>query len=406
MICVGIDAAADKHDVCIIAEDGKPCMKTFTIRNSMEDYKKLLGRIQSAKELKKDDAVRIGIESTGSYSFVLLEYLERNGMEVILINPCMTRMFQMMRSIHYAKTDRIDAGGIAEFIRSGAGLRTYSSPSYHIVELKEISREIASTDNAICMSVNRIKSLLHRFFPEYLGVFSDITAAASLYILREFKDPKELINTDPESLMKTINKGSVGLITKAKTIKLIDAATNTVGNLDIYAGDVISCVAKKIEAFHEEKRGLIAIMKPLVDKEAPELLSIPGIGYLLAGGIIAEIGNFDNADQIVAYTGLDPVVYESGNYKAENTRVSKKGSSYLREMLYLASHCVGIYDPVFAAYVSKKLAEGKKYRNVMGHVSKKLCRLIMCLLKNHKNYVCPTTQAQWQKKGRQSSRVN
>ncbi len=45
------------------------------------------------------------------------------------------------------------------------------------------------------------------------------------------------------------------------------------------------------------------------------ILSIPGISYRMGAMIIAEIGDFDrfdSADKILAYAGLSPSTYQSG----------------------------------------------------------------------------------------------
>ena len=68
MIYVGIDVASTKHDICIMSYSGITYGKIFQIKNSLDEYKKLLNKIDDAKKFFKDSKVRIGIESTGSYS--------------------------------------------------------------------------------------------------------------------------------------------------------------------------------------------------------------------------------------------------------------------------------------------------------------------------------------------------
>ncbi len=61
--------------------------------------------------------------------------------------------------------------------------------------------------------------------------------------------------------------------------------------------------------------------------------SIPGIGNNLAGRILAEIGEvnrFNNASQLVAYAGIDPQIYQSGQISGLHLKISKKGNKKLR----------------------------------------------------------------------------
>ena len=59
------------------------------------------------------------------------------------------------------------------------------------------------------------------------------------------------------------------------------------------------------------------------------IMTIPGIGYINGGMILGEIGDihrFSNPNKLLAFAGLDPSVYQSGNFQAKTTRMSKRGS--------------------------------------------------------------------------------
>ena len=66
------------------------------------------------------------------------------------------------------------------------------------------------------------------------------------------------------------------------------------------------------------------------------IMTIPGIGYINGGMILGEIGDihrFSNPNKLLAFAGLDPSVYQSGNFQAKTTRMSKRGSRVLRYAL-------------------------------------------------------------------------
>ena len=53
------------------------------------------------------------------------------------------------------------------------------------------------------------------------------------------------------------------------------------------------------------------------------IMTIPGIGYINGGMILGEIGDihrFSNPNKLLAFAGLDPSVYQSGNFQAKTTR--------------------------------------------------------------------------------------
>ena len=95
--------------------------------------------------------------------------------------------------------------------------------------------------------------------------------------------------------------------------------------------------------------------------------------------IIAEVGDFSSfksADQILAYAGLSPTTYQSGQLSAAYARMEKRGSRYLRYALFNAAKYVCNWDPTFKNYLAKKRAEGKHYFVAISHACKKLVRVI------------------------------
>ena len=91
--------------------------------------------------------------------------------------------------------------------------------------------------------------------------------------------------------------------------------------------------------------------------------------------IIAEIGDFsrfDSPDKILAYAGMSPSTYQSGQLANCYSHMEKRGSRYLRYTLYNAAKYVCLWDETFAAYLAKKRAEGKHYNVAISHAAKNL----------------------------------
>ena len=102
------------------------------------------------------------------------------------------------------------------------------------------------------------------------------------------------------------------------------------------------------------------------DSELRKLLcSIVGIGPSLASVFISEIGDikrFKNQKALTAYAGLDPKVRQSGTTLKRNTRLTKRGSPYLRRATYIAASIAQRHDPELKEYFEKKRGEGKRYK--------------------------------------------
>ena len=105
--------------------------------------------------------------------------------------------------------------------------------------------------------------------------------------------------------------------------------------------------------------------------------------------IIAEVDDFsrfDSADRILAYAGMSPSTYQSRQLDNCYSHMEKRGSRYLRYSLYNATKYVCHWYESFAAYLTKKCAEGKHYNVALSHATKKLVRLIFAMEKSGKPY--------------------
>ncbi len=392
MIFVGIDVSSEKHDVCIMSEDAKIFGKKFQIGVSIDEYKKLLNKINDAKKLFKDSKVRIGIESTGVYSSTILNYFASiESCEVIFINPVLTSMFQLSESVHYAKTDSIDAEGICNYLIDKKNkLYTYTPPSYQIQKIKSLYRELNKLNKSINQISNRLTSLIHVTFPEFLRIFPKIKGKLVLFLLSSYPTPDAYKGKRLNTILEFGKKQSKGHFYKNQAENLLEYSKNTIGVYCSSDALLIRQLSQTLLLFCKQKEEIIKELIKLTKEACPNLLTIPGIGANTAAGIIGEIGNisnFRNADSLLSFAGLDPKVYESGKFKAKSTPITKHGSSYLRNALIQTSRIIVKHDSTFKIYFHKKLDEGKSYNCSIGHVSKKLVRVIFSILKSNKDFV-------------------
>ena len=146
---------------------------------------------------------------------------------------------------------------------------------------------------------------------------------------------------------------------------------------------------KLIQELSSEIDEIESSIKSIMDDIHSPILSIPGINYRMGAMIIAEIGDFSrfsSPDKILAYAGLSPSTYQSGQLDSCYSHMEKRGSRYLRYALFNATKFVCIWDNTFAAYLAKKRAEGKHYNVAISHAAKKLVRIIYQMEKTKQTY--------------------
>ena len=386
MIFVGIDVASDKHDFFITNELGEVYSKrSITIDNSILGFKKLHKSITEFCEANNDYKVRIGLESTGFYHLNIIKYLLDNNFEVMLINPILTNMFKKSKRVHKAKTDNIDSQYICKYLLdTKQDFKPYTITSYHTEGLKSLSRErfcLVDDLRKVKLSIYRV---LTQLFPEYLKLFSNVYQGSALNILELYNSPKKLSKAHLNTIASLIHGKC-----KVSAVDVIKAAKNSIGiDSDILSFQLTQLI-KRLKSLNSEIHEYDSMIKSYVDKINSNILTIPGIGYTTAGIILGEIGDisrFQGPDKLTSFCGLDIEVYESGKFKATNHKISKKGSKYLRYALWQVAKVCWIYDPIFNKYYLKKKSENKHHFVILGHIEKKLVRVIYSILKNNTKY--------------------
>lgn len=387
MIFVGIDVAKDKHDCFITNSDGEVLFKAFTISNNLDGFNDLYQKITSVME--NVNKVKVGLEATGHYSYNLLGYLIDKGFPTYVINPLHTNLYRKSLSLRQTKTDKVDAHTIASMLMSDVNLKSYSNTSYHNEELKSLTRyrfDKVKERSALKVSISRLVCIL---FPELEKLVPSLHMASVYALLYEFPSAKHIASAHLTRLSNLLEKVSKGHYRKDKAIIVRDAARNSVGsNMPAKALELKHTI-KLIQELNSEIEEIEGEINRIMDEIDSPILSIPGISYRMAAMIIAEIGdfrNFDSPDKILAYAGLSPSTYQSGQLYSSHSRMEKRGSRYLRYALFNATKYVCRWDPVFAAYLARKRAEGKHYNVAISHAAKKLVRIIYHLEKTETHY--------------------
>ena len=383
-IYVGIDVASEKHDCCIMAAD-RSVLKQFSFKNDAEGFDYLLS---SMSEYAAVEETYIGLESTGVYGNNLVEFLRRKGYETSTFNPLLIKKSIQATTLRKTKTDKADARFLALYLTQEP-FKPDTQVSYHISELKSLSRSRFSLVQERAEAKTKLKSVLIQLFPEFSKVFSDVFGASALAVLSKYPSAEAISKCKLKTLTEIISKASHGRLGKDRAEQLIELAKHSIGthsatlelDLSVYI-DKISLLTKHIKVYE-------AKIKEFMSAIDSSITSIPGIGYILGAMILSEIGDisrFATPAKLLAFAGLDPSVIQSGKSVSASGSMVKRGSKYLRWALGQAARCVAISNPVFSAYLQTKLNQGKHYSVACSHVAKKLVRVIFAILKNNSHF--------------------
>ena len=209
-------------------------------------------------------------------------------------------------------------------------------------------------------------------------------------LLYEFPGAKQVANAHLTRLSNLIEKASKGHYTKDTAIVFREAARTSIGTNMPAKSLELKHTIKLIRELDAEIEEIENEIKIIMDEINSPILSIPGINYRMGAMIIAEIGDFkqfDSPDKVLAFAGMSPSTYQSGQLDNSHPKMEKRGSKYLRYALYNATIYVCLWDPSFKAYLSKKRAEGKHYYVALSHATKKLVRVIYQLEASGQQYI-------------------
>lgn len=233
----------------------------------------------------------------------------------------------------------------------------------------------------------QITNALDIVFPEFKAHFSNRLGLTALYILKKYKTP-EKISKLTKNQFQTISNKSMGKFTYPKFLKLKDLAKNTIG---IKSNSITTVMIIHIDLFHSINTNIEILeneIKKIMSLTNCKMITIPGISLMSAATIFGEVmdfNNFSNPAKLIAFSGFDIAIYQSGESLSYGKLV-KRGSSLLRKTIWnLVLGSIRLI-PEITEYYHKKRAEGKHRNVILSAISRKLLRIIYHLETNNVSY--------------------
>ena len=378
MFYLGIDIGKFFHVASLIDDKKNVIFKGFQFKNTNNDANLLLEKISPYPEIE------IGMEATGYYWLALYSFLVKNNFVVHVVNPIQTDSWRNSTKIRPHKTDKIDSLIIADFIRYGEYSET-SLASEEILEIRNLSRFRISLVDSIGDLKRKTVCVFDQIFPEYESVFSNIFGKTSKEILNFFSSPADFDNISAENLNLLLEKVTKKHFAQTKLIQLSNLAKNSFGiSFGLKSLKMqLQLLIKQMTFIEEQVLEVEQKISALLDKLNSPITTIPGIGKVIGATILGEIGDikrFASPAKLVAYAGLDSKIEQSGSSQDFGSKMTKRGSPYLRTALFRAALVASNTDPVFKAFYQMKRSEGKHHLTCVGAVARKLCYTVHAIL--------------------------
>jgi hypothetical protein len=286
-------------------------------------------------------------------------------------------------------------------------------PDDFVLNIRALTRDYHSIVDNKTVFVNQLTKELAQVFPGYSSVFSNTVGKTSKAILRTYKTPTQILKTPKyelvEFIMKTSKRGKEFAEKSYKKLKNAALIAMTFSYQLDSSYFLIESKLEMIEIFDAKIQVILDRIKMMLSenmekefaKQVQLIESITGVGFISAVTLMAEIGDFKafkKPKQLVAYFGIDPCVRESGEFKGTRIRMSKRGSSLARRVLFnVAVASVrrnkqgAEVNPVIRAFYDRKLVSKVK-KSALGAIMRKITNIIFAVIRDNKEYQIRTPE--------------
>jgi transposase len=382
----GIDIGKRKHAATALSPQGEVIARLASFPNTRPGVDQLERDV--LRKAGGPSKVLVGMEATGHYWMCLYHELSRRGYACVVLNPLQTNARSSAR-IRKTRTDKIDSETIARLVLSGEAKATrVTDPK--TTELRLLVRHRQRLLHAAGDMERYAHTLVDRIFPEYAEVFCKPFLPSAQKLIRQIGLAPGKLAEHVDQVRELLRRAGRGRIAPETIEQLLEAAKESIGTRQ--AEDVAESQLRSIFDYLETVRQQIADIEKQLDERVEQLdspLFSLGLASPLVATIHAEsdpIGDFTRPEQYVAYTGLDPSLHDSGDTIQRRGRISKRGSPVLRQALYLAAFVVYRRQDYFRRIYRKHRSRGKKHRNALVIVARRLARVIWRLLTDGRQF--------------------
>lgn len=388
MKLIGIDIGKNKHFFCVMDKDtGELFVNPVSFPNNKDGFDFLVNKLKPYSK----KSILIGMEDTGHYHFALLKYLLDKHFTVALINPKTTDFTRKLQG-GITKNDRLDTLTICDVLDTPERKKQYRITkvnSFDLYEQKQLTRHHHNLKEELNVYGNRLQKCIDIVFPEFNSLFKSKYGTVYMNLLKTFGSAEAIADTDIRTIRKCFDINGRGNRISLTPEQLKECAKSSIGISSIAEVIQIKHLVNQIELISEQITETDKKIEEFSVKNNSPILSIPGISHFSGTSILAELGdisNYKKPSQIIKFAGVAPMHYESSQFTAQHTAITKKGSKYLRKTLYQIILPVIHHNPVFRQYYDLKISQGKGHRCAQGHCVRKLLRIIYHLLSTDQKF--------------------
>lgn len=384
---LGVDWAVEKHDVCVLDQDGRSLLKRSfdETAKGFEEFGRVL-----------DEWAEQGIEVVACIEKpegLVIDFLMDHRVRIYPVNPKSLKRARDLHRASGARDDAFDAFVLADFIRTHyQTLRPIEPNSSQMAELKIMTRDHDQQVRHQRRLLTQLRGDLKAFYPRPLEVFGDLKTALARDFLKRVPTPQDLdkltrvrwktfakrhrLNADrAEELWQSLKKPQLRVPQHIVRARALSVQT------------LLRELEVAIEAVESYKK---AIQRFLDDLPVSDIArSLPGgkAGVTVAC-LWAELGDgngrWESFRHLQAQAGSVPITDQSGKYKAVLFRFAcNKRLRYHADWLAQTS----LTQSAWAKdYYDQQKARGKRHRQALRALASKWLKIIFVMWRDQVPY--------------------
>lgn len=346
MEIIALDAHKRYSQVCVQNKNGRfLCEKR--INHSKGAIKRFLANWTTG--------ANVAVETVGNYYWIVDE-IEQAQMTPKLVHAHKAKL--MLGSIN--KTDKLDARGLNRLQQTGTLPTVWIPPG----EVRD-NRELPRTRMVFANIRTRLKNRIHSVFDKY-GLHTDFDGISDIF-------------------------GRRGREQIALTMKQLPSETRY----------TLRCLLRELDMVEGQIRRIEKRMKKVFSKteQVKRLMTLPGIGFILAVAIANEIGDisrFATPQRLASYAGTVPRVHSSGGHTRYG-RLRSDVNHYLKWAYSEAGNSTAVNHKRFplrhTSKLYKRIRERKGHAKAVGAVGRHLAEASFWVLRRNEDYKEPKSKS-------------
>jgi hypothetical protein len=395
-------------------QHGQEVGHRFTVDNNRPGTEAFVQSIVTAVRAGHFDRIDIASEATGWYWFLFFQTLSQHPvlnqwpLRLYPLNPRLTAKFKQTYT-DSDHTDPYDAFVTVDRLRLGRDLPVPFRSDDTYLPIRFLTRyryrvvHNLAREKAYCLSILYLRA------SEYTRKdgdepyhdqrpFSNPFGAASRAVILEFASIEEVASLPFEELVAFIDAKGKGRFADPthNARRLVRVALHSYQLPEALHAPIqliLKLSLQHIKALEQQQKRLDAAITDLIAPIPHTLNTIPGFGPVFSAGILSEIGNLSRFDgsieaQVAKLAGFKWRQHQSGDFQAQDTKLTRSGNRYLRYYFCEAANSVRMRDAEYAAFYQRKYNEVRKHQHKRAIVltARKLVRLVVRLLTTNQPY--------------------